>query len=84
MGKAVTRGDPLVRVTLAEDGGLKPLPVVGEARLTLPPRVSSRVRRELRPPPPFPKHWRRREGQQGQEAEAQPLVHARMPNLSLA
>ena len=51
MGEAVTPGDPLVRVTLVEDEGPQPLPLVEEDRLTLPPqRVSSRVRSELRPP----------------------------------
>ena len=52
MGEAVTQGDPLVRVTLVEDEGPQPLPLVEEDRLTLPPqRLGSRVRSELHPPP---------------------------------
>ena len=53
MGEAIIRGDPVIRVTLVEDGGSQPLPLVGGDRLTLPPRVSSRVRSEP-PPPPSP------------------------------
>ena len=41
-GEAVTRGDPLVRVTLLEDAGLQPLPLVEEVAVTLCPRVNNR------------------------------------------
>ena len=53
MGEAATRGVPLEREYLVEDEGPQPLPLVEGDPLTLPPRVSSRVKRELHPPPPL-------------------------------
>ena len=54
MGEAVTRRDPQVRETGVEDKGPQPLPLVDGDPLTLPPKVSSRMKRELhRPPFPF-------------------------------
>ena len=52
MGEAVTPGDPLVNKTPVEHAGPQPLPLVEEDPLTLPPRVSSRVRSDLHPQPP--------------------------------
>ena len=49
MGEVVARGDPLVRETLLEEEGYQPLPQAEGDPLTLPPKVSSRVKRELHP-----------------------------------
>ena len=52
MKDVVTRGDPLVSITLMEEAGPQPLLLVGEGPLIMPQRVSSRVRSERHSPLP--------------------------------
>ena len=52
MEEAGTSGGFLLRVTVRNDVGPQPLLLVRGDRVTLLPRVSSKVRSELHPPPP--------------------------------
>ena len=69
MAEAITHRDPLVRVTLVEEEGPQPLPLAGHDSVTMPLSLSSTLGRDLHPA--LPQHWRHREGQERQEAEAQ-------------
>ena len=49
-GEAVTRGDPLVRITLVEDQGPQPLPLVEEPTNPAPPKGEQQGEKRATPP----------------------------------